>query len=360
VHTLETAAQRRGARHRVVDHYLHTARAAALIVNPHRRSITAIDPPVAGVTVGEHASRDQAVAWFTAEHRVLVTAVSMAARNGFDAHAWPLALSLTAFLDQAGHWHDRVAVDSIAVAAADRRGDRRAQALSHGDLGRAQARLGRYADARHELGRAIDLFGELNDATGLAHAHHSLASVFEREGLYRAGLRHAEQSLRIFEQIADDPGVAEALNAVGWLMAQMGEHRRSLAYCRRALALQQKLGDRYGEAGTWDSIGFALHRLGHHSLAIGCYRRAITLYEPLGALYFEATTLGRLGDAHSAARDEPAAATAWRRALAHLEALGHPDAEAFRVRLSDRLAPEANAASPAAPRIAVRRPVNNR
>jgi hypothetical protein len=65
--------QRHAAAHRVLDHYLHTAHAAAKVLNPHRGAI-ALKPAQPGVAPERAADHEQAMAWFDAERAVLLAA----------------------------------------------------------------------------------------------------------------------------------------------------------------------------------------------------------------------------------------------------------------------------------------------
>jgi hypothetical protein len=86
-HALDPGAGPRGAICRVLDHYVHTAAAADQLLNPQRDLINP-KPPEPGTTPEGFADYGQAMAWFEAEHAVLLAAVALAARQGFDTHAW--------------------------------------------------------------------------------------------------------------------------------------------------------------------------------------------------------------------------------------------------------------------------------
>ncbi len=58
---------RRAAAGRLLDHYLHTARAAALLLNPPREQVSPA-PPAPGVTPEALASHQQALNWFEVDH----------------------------------------------------------------------------------------------------------------------------------------------------------------------------------------------------------------------------------------------------------------------------------------------------
>ena len=121
---LDSDHDRRAATGRMLDHYLHTARAADLQLNPLREPITRIPPPPRrGVTPETMGSRQRALAWFEAEQQVLLAAVNLAAETGFDVHAWQLPWAMVDFLDTRGHWREWAATQRCAVAAATRSGD---------------------------------------------------------------------------------------------------------------------------------------------------------------------------------------------------------------------------------------------
>jgi DNA-binding SARP family transcriptional activator len=126
-HAGDSGGDRRAAIHRLLDHYLHTARDADLLLYPHGEPVTPAAPQP-GVTPERLSGRDQAMAWFTAEHPVLLAAMEQATRAGFHQHTCQLAWTLDVFLHRRGHWHDRAATQRAALEAARRLGDRGAQA----------------------------------------------------------------------------------------------------------------------------------------------------------------------------------------------------------------------------------------
>jgi DNA-binding SARP family transcriptional activator len=84
---------RRTALARLLDHYLHSARAAQAALKPRRR-LAATSKPRPGVTPEQFSGQESAMSWFTAERRVLNAAVSLAADAEFGFPAWQLALTM--------------------------------------------------------------------------------------------------------------------------------------------------------------------------------------------------------------------------------------------------------------------------
>jgi hypothetical protein len=99
--TEDSDPERRAASHRVLDHYLLAARAATLALNQHAEPIV-LDLPRSEVMGGYIAGHRQAMAWFSAEYRVLTAVATQAASTGFDTHARQLRSALAVFLDRKG------------------------------------------------------------------------------------------------------------------------------------------------------------------------------------------------------------------------------------------------------------------
>jgi tetratricopeptide (TPR) repeat protein len=195
-----------------------------------------------GVTREEPAGYEQALAWFTAEHRVLLGAVRQAV--GFRGCTWQLASAFTTFLDLRGHWQDLKPVQATALAAARREGDQGGQATAARALGMAHAGLGEFDDARRHYLLALDLFSGIGDHAGQAKTWLSLAWMAGAQGHHAEALDYSRQSLRHYQAAGELSGQAKALNNIGWHLVEQRDYARALAHCQRALAIQEVLGDR--------------------------------------------------------------------------------------------------------------------
>jgi tetratricopeptide (TPR) repeat protein len=311
---------------RTLDHYLRTASAAADVLEPNRPSVA--EPSVSFVDRGD------AVAWFAAEHRVLLAAVERAGAAGCDAHAWQLAYHLAPYLHPRGFWHDQAVIGQVALQAAQRLGDRLAQAHTHRTIGAAYGQLGLLDEARGQYERTLALCEQVGDVPTAARTHLGLAWIWERLQNPGHGVPHAERALELYRGTGDRLGEARALNALGWAHALTGSFEVAIRHCDRALLLAQETNDREAQAWTWDSLGYAHRHLGDHRRAVACYQRAVDIVAELADPYTESEVLAALGDAHEAAGDPDAARHTWRRALEILEALDHRDADRVRAKLA--------------------------
>ena len=328
--------EREQATQRMLDHYLHTALKAQRLLGPPADHIVP-SPARPRVLPEEPADREAAMAWFTADHPVLFAALHQAAQDGFDTYVWQLAAALSTYHQRKVLWSDWAAAHTAALAAADRLADRAAQACALRNIANAESALGRQADARARLDRAIQLYRELGDPGGEAHTHLALGRVSTRQDRRDEALSHSLQAVKLFDAAGDRGWQGMALNNVGWDHTILGHHQQAVAYGRQALALLEGSGHLSGEAHTWDTLGYAHHHLGEYGDAAACYQRAAQLFHELGDGYFEADILAHLGDTLHAARDTAAAGDVWTRSLALFEQLGHPDAVALRDRLRNHL-----------------------
>jgi DNA-binding SARP family transcriptional activator/tetratricopeptide (TPR) repeat protein len=335
VRATENDDERRAAVHRVLDHYLHTARTAATLSQLNRETI-ALNPPRPGSAPQELADESAALAWFRSERQNLRAAIAQAVADGFDAHAWQLTCILAPFAQRSGHWHQHEwsTVLTTALTAAQRQGHLSGQARVHWELGLICIRLRRYDDALSHLSRALDMYRRLGNRAGQAYCHLGLALMFDQQDHdEQEAIQHAELALELYRTSADRAGQARALNAAGWYSTKSGDPQRALAYCLEALDIHRVVGSRRGEAATLDSIGYAHHQLGHYPQAIASYQSALVMLKRLADSDAEALVLTHLGDSHRAAGDLQAARSAWQKAMAILDDGRDPSASEVRAKL---------------------------
>jgi transcriptional regulator with XRE-family HTH domain/tetratricopeptide (TPR) repeat protein len=332
-HSHDGEAEQHAATHRVLDHYLHSAHAAARLVTPTRSPIP-LDALLPATSPEDFQTDDEeARSWLEAERPVLMAAIAHAAAQGFDRHVGLLAWVLANFLDQRAYWYDYFTAQRIALSAAQRLGEQEEQARAHRFLGSAHARLRSYEEAHTHLRLALDLHLSLDDRAGEAHTELAIGSVLNRQRQHGEALGHILHALKLYRAESHGAGEADCLNAIGWVYSQLEDYSEALRYCTRALGQYRELNDRFGQAHTADSLGYIHDRTGDHESAIVWYEQALGLYRVVGDRYSQSTTLDHIGDTRGAMGDTRAAQDAWRAALALLDELEHPDAERVRTKL---------------------------
>jgi tetratricopeptide (TPR) repeat protein len=330
--TLDEPA-RKEALARALDHYLHTAQTAALLINPSRESLYGLAPARPGVTPEPLSGYRQAQAWFEAERHVLLSAVTMAAEAGFDVYAWQLPWAMTDFLDWRGDWIDWAAMNSLAMSAATRLGD--ATALAHASrlIAHNYTWVGDYDKARDCLAQSLALCRKVGDRALEGRIYLTLCWLSDQQQSHVDALSYADQALALFRASGDRAAEAVALNNAGYLHFELGDRRLARTFCEESLALHREAGSTHGEAVTLDSLGEIEQQLGRHAEAMHCYQRALALFRHYGDRFREAQTLIHIGDNRGVVSEPQQAEDAWRQALAILEDLRHREASGVRRRL---------------------------
>lgn len=337
--------ERRAAAEAMLRHYLHTGIAAARALDPAQPPPP--EPTAPSVSKEPIADPHQALAWFDAEHTVLLTVIAQAAREGFDDYARQIAGMLEPFFTRRSNWQDLARTQQTRLDSSDRLGDQADQARAHLHLGRALSRLGQTDAARRHLAQAVELSRALGDRPTEARAHLALSDVWSAGQWNPAeALAIALRALELAEAAGDIALMARACNNLGYDYALHGDAEQALAYCCRALDLcHQAKSDPALEAHIHDSLGYAYRCLGDQRQAIASYWRAVRTSQAIGAPYLGAESLSNLGDCHAAAGDAEAAMDTWQLALSILDDLSHPDATHVRRKISELRAVSRNSST---------------
>jgi DNA-binding SARP family transcriptional activator/tetratricopeptide (TPR) repeat protein len=329
----DSQPDRHAATGRVLDHLMHTASHSAMLLQQSREPL-ALAPPRLGTRPEWPGDHRQALAWFEAEHKVLLATITLAAETGADRQAWQLPCAMLVYLHRRGYPQERVTLMSTALAAARRLDDALGQAMSLRYLGTACTDTGDYDQARSHLQRCLPLYQGLGNRLGEAWAQHNLAQLAEAQDRYADALGHDEQALRLFQAIGHEAGEADMLNAVGWFRALLGDYQQARQLCEQSLALMTKLGGPLSQYHVWDSLGYIELHLGNFARAAEHLESALGLCRDHGNRHAEGEILTHVGDARHAAGDLPQARHAWRQALAIYDDIGHPDTEKIRAKLA--------------------------
>jgi tetratricopeptide (TPR) repeat protein/Fe2+ transport system protein FeoA len=303
---------------RLLAYYLRTSLVAAHLLDPHRQPIIPHADSLPGLS-----TYDEAMAWFDAEHQVLMGIVD---RTG----SWQLAWAMSTFQRRRNHGGDWLRSQRRALAAAQEARDVTGQANAAFQLAMAEFRHGSPHAADEAIDVAAQHFASLNDDYGLASTYHLRCLRTEATGDYTAAFRFAVKGFRHYRRARHLAGQGRALGAMGWYQAKLGRLGPGLAYSQAALALSQKANDLGGLANAWDSIGHLNLQLGNLALATDSYARSTRIYRDLGDRYNLVNTLIGLGDVQSQSGAEPAA---WHEALTIATELRHPAEQQLRHRL---------------------------
>jgi tetratricopeptide (TPR) repeat protein len=325
--TEDGGQEQRAALTRLFDHYLHTAATAMDTLFPaerHRRPriprpATPIPPLPDPVAARE---------WLDDERAALVAAAGHAAAHGWTGHATRLAATLAGYLYTGCHFPEGFTVFSRALSAAQRAGDRAAEAAALNGIGTldfAQARIPRAVDHHRQ---ALALFREVGDRAGEGQALGRIGLAETHMGRYEQAGRHQQEAVAIYRDIGDRLAEARALSNLGLARQRQGRYQEAASYYRQTLDLSRETGDREGEALTLARLGVVDLRLGRYERAAGYLQHALALFQEMGHVGSEAETLINLGNAYVGLGRYEDAAGNFEQALAVFRKIGDPAMEA--------------------------------
>lgn len=321
----ESESQRDEAVHRMLWWYLHTAVAAARIVNPNRTHVT-LRSPALGNAPRTFSSYAEALAWLDAEHASLVAAVGQAARQCEHEVAWMLAVSLWDLFHLRGHWSDWLATHQTGLASARSLGDRNAEQWILAHLGGYYQNVGQPLASIACLREALPIQRELGNVRAQAIALHNLGLNLTEVDRADEAIQSLQESLSLFRSVGDRNGEGAALNCIGMVYRVRGQFSEAIALYREALSAFQETKDLNNECDVRFEMCLAWHDMGQFD---GVVREATALIElngQIGRRYGEAKTAIVLGRAQRDLGCPERAREHWVNALAILVALDHPRA----------------------------------
>lgn len=234
-HRLDSHEQQRAALARAARWYLHAADSAARTVQRLFPSLLD-EPPTAGTEPPVFDDYTAAMAWFQRERANLLAIERAAAAAGLDKVAWQLPATLHPLLNAHGAVDDWLEMSRLALGAAGRLGDERAEAITSQTAGVAARAAGDLPLAAGHHAAALRLYTILGDSTGMLEAGSSLGLVhLDRRELdpaiehFERALEHAADPSRhqwralLLEDLAFAHAQAGRLQLAGDLAAQSAD-----------------------------------------------------------------------------------------------------------------------------------------
>lgn len=158
---------------------------------------------------------------------------------------------------------------------AQRLGDSRGIADSHGVMGWIEEFVGRYQKAFNHFSERLAIFRSLGDQRGIAYALRGLGETATALGMCSEARAWLNEALKIFLRLSDWRYTAQMWNDLGILAHNENEPDIARSYFQLSLAAYRKVHDRHGVA----SLLLNLSRLAltQHNLpgAVACHEEAV-------------------------------------------------------------------------------------
>ena len=233
--------------------------------------------------------------WLAAERKGLVVSLEQAWREGCQ-RPWPKVTRLLAdFFEVSACWDDWERTHQVALRAAQRAGDRHAEASLLGGLGDLRRLQDRLPEAVACCTHSNAIFSQLHDPQGEIDSLLGLARAYRRQGRLADAAACFQQCLELCRRTGDRDRAAKATLFFAKVRRQQGRSADALALltdCRDSFAA---LGSP-GYVGYTDlMLGILRHERGEYQQAAGHLQQALTFARTLGDPRWEAYVLLHLG-----------------------------------------------------------------
>jgi tetratricopeptide (TPR) repeat protein len=318
---VERPPDREAALGRLTRYLFTTTASAAQLLYPHDQFPYR---DVARSTDHGHqlASTADAWAWFEREHTNLLVIARQRLAAGQDlAEVRDLVLVIIKFLDYAGYVTEQVQFGELGVEAAQRLGDRSANALALNVLAVAMLREERLDEGIALLRRILVIQRDLGDRAGEAACLNNLGNALRDQGDLDAAVAHLQASLAIRRELGDRYKEGSVLDNLGLVFQRRRDFTQAVAHHQAGLAITRECGDRLREALTLINFAETLKVSGDTTEALAHARQALVICREFDHRRGMGLAQQVLGDAYAALGRTKDARRHWVEALTLLDGL---------------------------------------
>ncbi|QKW32493.1 tetratricopeptide repeat protein (plasmid) [Nocardiopsis flavescens] len=274
------------AQRRLLDHYAGQVTDAAQRLQP-----------LPGKEVPDtFASPERAWEWLDAERAVLINAVHTAHRTGHTRATIMLPLNLSPYLDRQRLFHDQITITRLALATAQRLGDRSSEAPAWNNLGNALREVRRFDEAIDAHTRARNMHQQTGNVHGEASAWNNLGNTLGEVRRFDEAIDAHTRARNLHQQTGDIHREASAWNNLGNTLRKVRRFDEAIDAHTRARNMHQQTGDIHREASAWNNLGNTLRKVRRFDEAIDAHTRARNMHQQTGDIHREASAWNNLGN----------------------------------------------------------------
>ncbi|GAA3240353.1 AfsR/SARP family transcriptional regulator [Dactylosporangium siamense] len=289
--SLVTEPERAAAVERMLHGYLYAMdRAGHHLMVTARAAVLPVPPAPYGPVFADDAA---GAAWALANWPRLMEQVRIAEQAAAHGYTARLALMALHSADVFGLSADGLRLAEQAIAAAETLGEDALVASANHLAGGLYLRLGRYADCRASVERAIHLYQRLGNQELARNLRKNTIILLRHEGRHLEGVRLAVDVCRVAREQHDPVGEAIARVESAATLHQLGRHLAAQRELIAAVPVLRLTGHALSVALGW--LGSVNIALGQHAAAGVVLTWAINLKRQLGNLGGAAETLSDYG-----------------------------------------------------------------
>ncbi|MEV0644085.1 BTAD domain-containing putative transcriptional regulator [Phytomonospora sp. NPDC050363] len=237
--------------------------------------------------------------WYESERYGIIAAVRQAAGCGLDELCWDLALTAVTLFEARSYFDDWRTTHEIALAEAQRAGNRRGEAAMLHSLGTLRLFEQRFDDAGPRLEQAERMFAEIGDTHGHALVLRNLAFLDRIQGRLDAAEARCSQALSELRVVGDQIGEVHALSSLAQIHIDRGSWGTAEEKLTAAVALLDETDNRRVRAQVLCRLGDVHLARADHAAAEATFQQVIAAVRSYGDQVGEVYALHGLGTAVS-------------------------------------------------------------
>lgn len=327
-------ADRDAAVRRMIEWYLDTTVAADLLVHPLRDHLGPRYHRQQPTTLPFHDERE-AMAWLQGERVNLFATLRAAHDHGLDEITWQFCEAMWGWFLHHRHYDEWIDVHRLGIAAAQRCGNRLAEARPHSQLGYAHAKIGQFHKAADENTMALDLAEAEGHGPTKATALSQLGRAARGMGDWDGALDYFTRARDLQAELSIVRGVGLCQRRIDAILIRRGRYDEAIEALTDSLNVMRKLGDHTQYARALRFLADIDVRRGRPAAAVAALTEALGLMREMGSPYYQADILAKLGDTMLSAGDMDSARDYLAQARDLYAEVGDPTAEAIQARLID-------------------------
>lgn len=175
----------------------------------------------------------------------------------------------------------RVAIRYLKASAeaANMAGDKLVQANAFYNLAIAEYDQNHFAEAKAWLQKAMILYKQLKNKTGIIHTRDLLGDILYSEGAKERAAKVYAVNLRAQKRRGDQEGIAHSLGNIANLAADDGNHRKAIRLYTQQQTILHECKDTEGEGKAFYNLAILADETGDKEQALVYLKNAKTLFE---------------------------------------------------------------------------------
>jgi tetratricopeptide (TPR) repeat protein len=282
---LEHVEERDTATCRLLGYYTSTAVAADL----HLHALPGDRVPDA------FTGREQALAWFDAEHAVLVATVLWASTTRHTRQTLSLAAALAEYQAWRRHSNDQLTVSRTALDVWQRTGLPLGECIGWINLGLAFQQSRRFDEAVTAHERALGICQDFDAPDIESMAWNNLGSALVELRRFAEAITAHEHHLAISRELGNRRNEGLAWNNLGSALGESGRIDEAIAALEQARDICRETQDRYNEGRALNNLGLVFKQLGRFDEALAAHERNLVICQETQDRLREGTAWNNLG-----------------------------------------------------------------